>query len=130
MDRKNRRLFAACGNQKLAVVNADSGKVITTLPIGKGVDASGYDPDLALAFASNGEGTLTVVHQEGADAYTVVGNVPTQPGARTMTVDPKTHHVLLVTADFAADPAAAGGDGQRRRPSMVPGSFTLLVFGK
>jgi DNA-binding beta-propeller fold protein YncE len=130
MDRKNRRLFAGCGNQKLAVVNADTGKVIATLPIGRGVDASGFDPDLALAFASNGEGTLTVVHEDSPDAYTVVENVATQRGARTMTIDQKTHHVLLVTADFAPEPAGASAETQRRRPSMVPGSFTLLVFGK
>lgn len=129
MDVKNRRLFSTCGNQKLAVVNADTGKVVTTLAIGKGVDAGAFDPETGFVFTSNGEGTLTVVHQDSPDAYSVVENVTTQRGARTMALDPKTHNVYLVTADYAATPEPASSNS-RQRPSPVPGSFTLLVYGK
>src|SRR5437763_9765856 len=84
MDAKNRRLFSGCDNKMMAVVNADTGKVITTVPIGDGVDANRFDPDTHLAFASCGEGILTVVHEDSPERFTVVENVPTQRGARTM----------------------------------------------
>src|SRR3989449_1290629 len=100
MDRKNRRLFVGCGNKLMAVVDADSGRVLTTLPIGSGVDAIAFDPGTALAFSSNGDGTLTVVREESPDKFTVVENVATQRGARTMALDEKTHNVYLVTAEF------------------------------
>ncbi|MBI1851391.1 MAG: YncE family protein [Planctomycetes bacterium] len=130
MDVKNRRLFSGCGNEKIAVMNADNGKLITTLPIGRGVDACGFDPGTGFAFASNGgDGTLTVVHEDSPDAFTVAENVATQRGARTMTLDPTTHQVFVVTADFESPPAATK-DNPRPRAAMVPGSFTLLVYGK
>src|SRR5713101_3105780 len=91
IDVKNRRLFAGCDNKMMAVMNADTGKVITRLPIGDGVDANGFDPETGFAFASCGEGVLTVAHEDSADTFRVVQSVPTQRGARTMAVDLKTH---------------------------------------
>ncbi len=129
MDQKHRRLFVGCGNNMMAVVNADSGKVVTTVPIGEGVDANGFDPGTQLAYSSNGEGTLTVVHEDSPDKYTVVQNVPTEKSARTMALDPKTHKVYLVSAQFGPRPEATK-DNPRPRPPMVPGTFTLLVVGK
>jgi DNA-binding beta-propeller fold protein YncE len=129
MDRKHRRLFAGCSNKLMAVVNADTGKVVTTLPIGSGVDANGFDPSTELAFASNGEGTLTVVHEDSPDKFTVVENAQTQRGARTMSLDTKTHRVYLVSAEFGPPPPATP-ERPRPRPSVVPGSFTLIVMEK
>ena len=126
MDAKHRRLFAGCGNEVMAVVNADSGKVVTTLPIGKGVDANGFDPGNELAFSSNGDGTLTVVHQDAPDKFTVVQNAATQKGARTMALNPENHDVYLVTAEIEEQPPAEGQTRPRR--SMKPGTFTLLVM--
>ena len=93
----------------MAVVNADNGKLITTLPIGDGVDGTAFDPDNGLAFASCGEGVLTVVHENSPDKFAVVENAATQRGARTLTLDPKTHQVFVVTAKFGAQPAATSG---------------------
>src|SRR5882672_3403496 len=124
MDRKNRRLFAVCDEKVMAVVNADTGKVVATPTIGEGVDASAFEPATQLAFASNGEGTLTVIHEDSPDKYTVVENVPTKRSARTMGLDLKTHNIFLPAADF--DPPAPG----ERRGKMKPGSFVLLVLGK
>ena len=129
MDVKNRRLFAGCDNKMMAVVNADTGKVITTLPIGGGVDANGFDPESGLAFASCGEGVLTVVKEETPDKFSVAENVPTEAGARTMNIDPKTHQIFLVTAKFGPPPAAAQGQPQPR-PTIVPDTFEVLVVGK
>ncbi len=124
MDRKNRRLFAVCDEKVMAVVNADTGKVVATPTIGEGVDASAFEPATQLAFASNGEGTLTVVHEDSPDKYTVLENVPTKRSARTLGLDLKTHNIFLPAADF--DPPAPG----ERRGKIKPGSFVLLVLGK
>jgi YVTN family beta-propeller protein len=129
MDRKHRRVFSGCSNKLMAVTDADTGHVITTVPIGSGVDANGFDPDTDFAFSSNGEGTLTVVHEDAPDKFTVVENVPTQRGARTMALDPQTHKVYLATAQFGPPPAPTP-DRPRPRPSIVPGSFVILVLGK
>jgi YVTN family beta-propeller protein len=127
IDIAHRRLFSVCGNKTLAVSDAASGKLVTTLPIGQGVDAAAYDPATGDVFASNGEGTMTVVHQDAPDSYRVVSTVQTMPGARTMALDPKTHRVYTVSARMGPMPAAAPG-GQRRRPPIIPGSFTLMVL--
>jgi len=124
IDQKNRRLFAGCHNKMMAVVDADSGKVIATPAIGEGVDANRFDAETNYAFASNGEGTLTVVHEDSPDKFTVVENVPTKRGARTMGLDHKTHNIFLPTADF--EPPAAG----ERRPRMKPGTFVILVVAR
>jgi len=129
LDRKNRRLFVGCDNKMMAVVNADNGKVITTLPIGEGVDATWFDDETNLAFASCGEGVLTVVREESPDKFSVAENVPTQQGARTMALDSKTHNVWLVTAKFGPPPAAAPDNPHPRR-SIVPDTFVALVIGK
>jgi len=129
MDRQHRRLFSVCGNKLMTVVNADNGKLITTLPIGDGSDAAAFDPETGLAFSSNGEGTLTVVHEDSPNKFTVVENVPTQPRARTMALDTKSHQVFLVSAEFGAVPAATAQQPRPRAP-MVPGTFTLLVLSR
>jgi YVTN family beta-propeller protein len=99
MDRPNRRLFIGCRSKVMAVMNADTGQVITTLSIGDHVDATAFDPDSRLIFNSNGEGTITVIHQDSPDKYSVVENVKTLPRAKTMTLDPKTHQLFLSTAE-------------------------------
>jgi len=114
-------LFSVCGNSKMFVVNTANGKTVATVPTGDGTDAAGYDPGLNLAFASNGEGTLSVVGEKSGK-YQSEGNVQTQRGARTMALDPKTHKVYLITAEFGAPV-----EGQRR-PPIKPGTFTLLVY--
>jgi DNA-binding beta-propeller fold protein YncE len=129
MDREHRRLFAGCHNKMMAVMDADSGKVLATPAIGQGVDANGFDPGTQYAFSSNGDGTLTIVHEDSPEKFTPVANVSTQRGARTMALDLKTHHVFLVTAEFGPPPAPTA-EHPRPRPQMVPGSFTLLVMGQ
>lgn len=128
-DIAHKRLFAGCDNRMMAVVDSENGKVITTIPIGDGVDANAFDPETGLIFASCGEGTLTVAHEDSPDKYTVLENMPTQKGARTMTLDPKTHAIYLVTAGFGPAPAPTPGD-EHPRPAQLPDSFTLLIFSR
>lgn len=129
IDPKHHRLFAGCHNKMMAVIDTDNGKVIATPAIGVGVDANRFDPGTGFAFASCGDGTLTVVHEDSPDKFSVVEDVKTQARARTMALDPKTHEVFLVTADFA--PMTPPAPGQPRRfPDVVPGSFVVLVFGR
>ncbi len=124
MDRDKRRLFSTCGNQKMVVLDADSGKVLATAAIGRGTDSAAFDAGPRLAFSSNGDGTLTVVEEKDG-AYRVLDNVKTQAGARTMALDPKTHHIYLSTATMKkAEP------GQKGRPGFEPNSFVVLVVGK
>lgn len=129
IDLKNRRLFSGCDNKMMAIVNADNGKLITTVPIGDGVDANRFDPDTQLAFASCGEGVLTVVHEDSPEKFTVLRNVPTQRGARTMELDPKTHNIFLVTAKYGPPPAPTA-DQPHPRPAILPDTFVVLVIGK
>lgn len=129
MDVKNRRLFSVCGNKKMIVMNADNGKVVADIPIGSGTDAAGFDPGTNLAFSSNGEGTLTVVHEDSADKFTVVENAKSLPRARTMALDLKTHNVYLAAAEYT-QPAAPAAGQPTPRAAMVPGSFMVLVMGK
>jgi len=121
MDTKTRRLFVGCDNKMMAIVNADTGKIVTTLPTGDGTDANGFDPGTGFAFSSNGEGTLTVVHEDSPEKFTVVENVPTKKSARTMALDLKTHNIFLPAADF--DAPAAG----ERRGKMKADSFVVLM---
>jgi DNA-binding beta-propeller fold protein YncE len=120
-DWKSRRLFAGCDNKIMAVISADDGKVVASVPIGDGVDANAFDPEANLAFASTGDGNLTIAREEGADKYTTVATVATKKSARTMGLDLKTHRIFLPAADF--DPPAPG----ERRGKMKPGSFVVLV---
>lgn len=129
IDVKSRRLFSGCDNKMMAVVNADTGKVITTLPIGEGVDADRFDPETHLAFASCGEGVLTVVKEESPDKFSVLQNVPTEARARTMELDSTNHQIYLVTAEFGPKPAATA-DQPNPRPPVLPGSFVVLVVGR
>jgi DNA-binding beta-propeller fold protein YncE len=119
IDRENRRLFAGCGgNKKMMIVDADSGKIVATPAIGEGCDATSFDAGRHLAFASAGEGNITVIQEENADHFTVSQTVPTQPGARTMTVDSKTHVLFTVTAKTS---------GTRENRTVAPDSFVVLV---
>jgi YVTN family beta-propeller protein len=129
MDTKNRRLFAACGNKLMMVMDADNGNVLASLPIGSGTDGCAYDPETQLAFSSNGEGTLTIVREESPTVFTVLDNITTQRGARTMTIDPKTHAVFLPTAEFGPTPQPTA-DQPRPRPTIIPDTFTVLQFQK
>jgi len=130
IDRKNRRLFSGCDNKMMAVVDADSGKVLATPAIGEGVDATAYDEGAGLAFAScGGDGVLTVVQEESPNKFSVAENVTTQKGARTMALDTKTHNVYTVTAQFGQRPAATA-DNPHPRPPILPNSFVVLVVAK
>ncbi len=129
MDQKNRRLFVGCGNKVMPVVNADNGKVLATLPIGDGVDATAFDEETGLAFASCGEGVLTVVREDSPDKFSVAENIPTQKGARTMALDSKTHQVYTVTSKFGPPPAPSATQ-PHPRPTILPDSFVVLVLGK
>jgi len=122
-------LFSGCDNQKMAIVDGNTGKVITTVPIGKGVDATAFDKSVKQAYSSNGEGNITVAKEDSPTSFSVAATVPTKRGARTMTVDEKTHDLITVTADFEPAPAAVPGQ-PRQRPKMIPDSFVVLVYGK
>ena len=129
MDRAGKRLFSGCSNKMMAVVDMTNGKVVTTLPIGDGVDANAFDPATKLAFSSNGEGTLSVYHEDDPNHFSLVGNVPTRRGARTMALDDRTHKVYTVSAQFGPPPAPTA-DRPRPRPPMIPGSFVILVLSR
>jgi YVTN family beta-propeller protein len=127
LDRESRRLFSVCGNEKMIVLDADSGSVVATVPIGKRTDGADFDPGTKLAFSSNGEGTLTVVHEDSPKKFSVVATVTTQLGARTMALDPKTHRIYTASANFGETPAPTA-DRPRPRPPMLPDSFVILVL--
>ncbi len=122
IDTAHHRLFSGCRSGVMAVSDYQAGKVVATLPIGTGVDGAGYDAGSGNAFASNADGTLTVIHQDTADQYHVVENVPTPLGSRNMGFDPTNHRVFIVSAKFGPVPA-----GSRRGP-VLPGSFTLMTI--
>jgi YVTN family beta-propeller protein len=117
IDRKNRRLFAGCGNKKMAIVDADNGKVVSSPTIGEGCDGTAFDADLGLALASAGDGTITIIKEDGGDKFTAVQTVTTQKGARTMTLDARTHQLFTVTANV----------GPRPERKVEPDSFVVLV---
>jgi len=125
MDRQHRRLFAGCSNQKLVVLDADKGRVVAVLPIGSRVDGVAFDPRQRLVFSSNGDGTLTVIHEDGSDRFTVLENAVTQAGARTLALDETTGTVYLPTAEFGPPPPPTA-DRPHPRGSVVPGTFVLL----
>ena len=123
LDQITGRLFTVCGNKKMLVLEAATGKILATLDTGAGTDGAAFDPGLGYALASNGgDGTLTIVKAREKGQYEVVGQIRTQRGARTLAVDPKSHRVFLPTAEFG--PPAEG----QRRPTIKPGTFTVLVF--
>jgi len=125
-DADHRRAFSTCGNQVLAVSDVDSGKAVASVPIGKGVDGGAFDPATQDVYSANGEGTLTVVHEQAPDQYVVKQTLPTQRGARTIALDSTTHRLYLPTAEFGPAPAA-GADNPHPRPAIISGSFVVLV---
>ncbi|HXE82701.1 MAG TPA: hypothetical protein VN513_05150 [Gemmatimonadales bacterium] len=126
IDRAHGILFSGCRSGAMAISDAKAGKLVTTVPIGQGVDATRFDPATQLAFASNGgDGTITVIHEDAPDKFTIVANVPTKRGARTMELDLKTHRLFTVSADFGPPPAPTA-DRPRPRPPVLPGTFALL----
>ena len=128
IDTAHGRLFSVCDGKKMAVTDTGSGKVLKLVTIGDGPDAAGYDAKNQVAFSSNGDGTLTVVNTKN-DSFNVIQNVTTQKGARTMAFDEGTGRVYLVAAENGPKPAATA-ENPRPRPSIVPGSFTVLVVGR
>jgi DNA-binding beta-propeller fold protein YncE len=129
IDPKHDRLFSVCDGKTMAVVDAKSGKVVATPAIGERPDAAAFDEKNGLAFSSNGEGTLTVIHPNSADSYSVLQNVTTKAGARTMALDSETGRVYVVTADLGPRPAATP-ENPRPRPSVVPGTFEVIVVSR
>ena len=127
IDVAHRRLFSTC-DEKMVISDAQHGRVVATVAIGRGPDGAAVDPATQTVFSSNGEGTLTVIHEDAPDRYRVVRTVTTQRGARTLALDPRTHRVYTVTAEFGPPPAPTP-DRPRPRPSIVPGTFTLLAIG-
>jgi len=121
IDKQNHRLFSVCSNKLMVVVNTETGKVITTLPIGDRCDGVAFDPEKERAYSSNGEGTITVVQEENSNSFKVLETVTTLPGARTIAIDINTHHLYLSTAEFESAPSATN-----RRPSVKPNSFVIL----
>jgi DNA-binding beta-propeller fold protein YncE len=123
IDKVHHRLFSGCRSGVMAISDYQAGKVVATVPIGTGVDGAGYDPGTGNAFASNADGTLTVIHQDSPDQYHVVQTVTTPVGSRNMGLDPTNHRLYVVSAKFG--PAPAGGKG--KKPAL-PGTFTLLTI--
>jgi YVTN family beta-propeller protein len=128
IDTTANRLFAVCANNEMAVVDARSGRQVAELPIGGHPDAAAFDPVLKTVFSSNGaNGTLTVVHEDDPDHYTVLENMSTQEGAKTMALDASTHRVYLVSSKFARAPAAATPADPHPHPSVVADTFNVLI---
>ncbi|MDD4992215.1 MAG: hypothetical protein PHR83_08290 [Paludibacter sp.] len=119
LDNENHRLFSVCGNKLMVVTDAETGKVITPLPIGDGCDGVAFDSVLKRAYSSNGEGNITVVQEVNKDKFEVIAIIPTTKGARTITVNSTTHHMYLPAAEYKS--AESG-----KRPSVIPGSFVIL----
>jgi len=125
MDDKNNILFSACSNKTLVVMDAGNGKVITTVPTGERVDGADFDPATKRVFIPSGMGTLTVIREDSKDKFSVLENVDTQKGARTIALDKKTHHIFMPTADFD-DPPPPTTDNPHPRPKLKPGTFIIL----
>jgi YVTN family beta-propeller protein len=124
IDLVHHRLFLGCSNSKLVVLDSADGHLVASLPAGSGIDAAAFDPGTQLAFTSNGrDGTVTIVHEDTPDKYTVVQTLKTERSARTMIVDPVSHKIYLASAKFEAAP-----EGSTKRPPMIPGSFKVLVY--
>ena len=123
IDTAHHRLFSGCRSGVMAISDYQAGKVVATAPIGSGVDGAGFDAESGNAFATNADGTLTVIHQDAPDRYHVAETVQTAPAARNMGLDPTTHRVFVVSAKFG--PVPAGGRG---RGAVLPGSFILMVI--
>jgi len=129
IDVARRRLFAACDNRIMVMVDADTGQVLAQLPTGDGTDAVAFDPGTGNVFASNGAGTLTIAHEDKGTALRLLATVRTAPGARTLALDPTTHRVFLLAGDFGAPPAASSADNPHGYPTAIPGSVKLMIVG-
>jgi YVTN family beta-propeller protein len=121
LDNQTHRLFSVCSNKLMVVIDAETGKIITSLPIGDRTDGAAFDPDKKRAFSSNGEGSVTVVQEENSNSFKVLETVTTQPGAKTIAFSKTTHHLYLTTAEYESAPTAAN-----RRPPVKPNSFMIL----
>ncbi len=121
LDNQNHRLFSVCGNKLMVVIDAETGKVITTLPIGDRCDGVAFDPEKKRVYSSNGEGSITVVQEENSNSFKVLETIVTQPGAKTIAINKTTHHLYLTTAEYESAPTAAN-----RRPPVKPDSFQIL----
>ena len=131
MDAKNRILFASCRKpQNMVILNADTGKILATLPVGMGTDGAVFNPKTMEAFSSQSDGTLTVVKENSPTSFVVEQNLETMRGAKTLTLDSKTNRVLLIAAEFGPPPATPPPGGRPGRGAMLPDSFTILVVGK
>jgi DNA-binding beta-propeller fold protein YncE len=128
IDLKHHRLFSGCRSGVMAISDYDAGKVVTTVPIGAGVDGAAFDPATGDAFASNADGTLTVIHQDDSNKYHVLENLKTAQGGRNMGLDLTTHHIFVVSAKFGPLPSDATAANVRRRPPIIPGSFMVMVI--
>lgn len=129
IDLKTRRLFSVCHNELMMVIDADNGKIVAQVPIGKRVDGVIFDPSTKQAISSNGEGSITIVQEVSANEFKVVETVKTELGARTIAFDDKTHHVFVSSAQYGPTPAATT-ENPRPRPPVVPGTFMVLELGK
>lgn len=129
MDKKNGRLFIGCHNEKMIVMDAKTGKVIQTVSIGKGIDATIFNAESQTIYDSCGDGTMTVIHEDSPNQYSVVDNATTQPGSRTMAVDSQTGHVFLPAAQFEP-PSKPTAENPKPRRKVIPGTFEILVVGK
>ena len=128
LDAVHHRLFAACNNKMLVMLNTETGKVVATVPIGSGTDGCAFDDKTQLAFASCGEGITTIAKEETPDKLAVVQTLKTAPRARTMALDPQTHRIYLPTAEFQPAPSPAPG-ASPTRPIIVPNTMKLLIYG-
>ena len=128
IDLAHHRLFLGCGNKLMVMMDSVTGKVIGTVPIGDRVDANAFDPGTQFAFSSNGDGTVTIAHEDSPDKLVVVQTLTTERGARTMALDPKTHRIYLASAKYEPQPPSTP-DTPRQRPKIIPGSFKVLVYG-
>ena len=126
IDRKHKRLFSVCANNKMEILDSETGKIIAEADIGAKPDSAAFDPSLGLALSSNGDGTLTIVKENDPDHFSVLRNVITQKGARTMAYDADSHRAFLVTAAFGETPAATR-EHPKPKPAIIPDSFILLV---
>jgi DNA-binding beta-propeller fold protein YncE len=131
LDPKNRILFASCRKpQNMVILNADSGKILDALPIGTGTDGAVFNANTMEAFSSQGDGTLTVIKENSPTSFLVEQNVQTMRGAKTLTLDSKTNHVLLIAAEYGPPPATPPPGGRGGRGQMLPDSFSIVVVGK
>ncbi|MDB5821509.1 MAG: beta-propeller repeat-containing protein [Herminiimonas sp.] len=126
IDVAHNRLFSVCGNNKMIILDTETGRIVAEVPVGSSPDSAAFDPKLGLAFSSNGKGTLTIVKERDPNHFSVSQNVRTKKGARTLAYDPDQHRVFLVTASFGKAPPATR-EQPKSRPAILPGTFEVLV---